>query len=276
MPSQRIAILGGGNMGSAIARAIRDNQSTLGIPPSQITIAEPDSAKHTALRADNAWQVLPTAREALHSLAPDGLIVIAVKPQLFPTLAAELGDVGPRLIISVMAGCSAARIHRDLGGRGRIIRVMPNLPVIYNQGMSALCPGPDAAPADLDFTRQLFSSLGHCIDIPESLMDAFTAVASSGPAYVFYLAEAMTTAAIELGFTHDAARDMVTQTIKGTAAMLEHTPAETLRQQVTSKGGTTQAATTILDNAQVPQAINKAIRAAQARGQELSLPTPPP
>ncbi len=272
MVGKRVAILGGGNMGKAIARALWDNESTIGIASDQVVIAEPDAAKHTGLRERNSCTVVGSAREAMKLVAPDGILVIAVKPQMFAALASELGAVGDRLVISVMAGCPSERVGRDLGGRCRVVRAMPNLAVTEGHGMTGLSAGPGATPADLDFGRRVFGSVGTCIDIPESMMDAITAVASSGSAYVFYLAEAMAKAASEVGFEPQAAADIVKQTIWGAAWLLLEDPAsaEDLRQRVTSKGGTTQAAIDVLDHSGVKDAIVRAIKAARDRGRELS------
>jgi pyrroline-5-carboxylate reductase len=250
MTPKQVAILGGGNMGGVIAhamwvRARRNNVST-----SQMVVAEPDVSKHANLcgHGHNEIPVVSSAREAIKLLDKDGVLFIAVKPQVFGAMAAEIaseGGAGSRLVVSVMAGVSTSRIHRDLGEKCRVVRVMPNLPVIHQAGMIGVAAGPGAADSDMDYTRGIFRDLGECIDIPESMMDAMTAVASSGTAYVFYLAEAMIKGAIEVGFEPDAARKIVAQTISGAARMIneEPVPPEELRRRVTSKGGTTQAAT---------------------------------
>lgn len=274
MPGKRVAILGGGNMGSAIAQAIWKNEDILGIASDRIVIAEPDASKHMALSSGNQSAIVASAAEALDALAFDGLIILAVKPQLFSGLAAEVGDVGPRLVISVMAGCTAMNVQKSLGGTCRTIRAMPNLAVTIGQGVTGLCAGPGATGHDMNFASHLFGRMGSSIIIPESMMNAITAVASSGPAYIFYLAEAMTQAAIELGFEPESAPDIVKQTIRGAAELLSISPepAHDLRRRVTSKGGTTQAATDVLDQARVKEAFIRAISAARDRGQELSKP----
>src|SRR5690606_13250813 len=154
-----------------------------------------------------------------------------------------------------------------------VVRAMPNLPARIRQGATAICLGDGAAPGDDDFALALFRGIGPLVlRIDESLMDAFTAVAGSGPAYLFYLAEAMTRAATELGFDAPAAREIVKATLAGSASLLaqsSESPAD-LRAAVTSKGGTTEAATTVLDNAGVMNAIVRAITAARDRGRELA------
>jgi pyrroline-5-carboxylate reductase len=138
--------------------------------------------------------------------------------------------------------------------------------------MTAACKGPGASDADLSFVMKLFGRLGHCIKLDESLMDAMTAVASSGSAYVFYLAEAMIRGALAVGFDAKAADQIVRQTIAGAAAMLsaDSTGPVQMRAAVTSRGGTTAAATQVLDDARVVEAFSRAIIAARDRGRELA------
>jgi len=273
MQDKRVAILGGGNMGEAIAKGIRDSRGVLTILPGQIVIAEPDQSRHERLSAGRHCVAVSTAREAIAQLAPDGLVFVAVKPQVFPSVADEVrGLIGRRLVISIMAGKTAAGVHRDLGSQCRIVRAMPNLPLLEGDGMTAVCAGPGALSEDIGLARAFFASMGQCIDLDESLMDAFTGVAGSGPAYVAYLAEAMVAGAVATGFTPEVAWQVVQQTIWGAARILSDLrgPPSELRARVTSKGGTTAAAVQVLDSAGVLDAFSRAIVAARDRGRELS------
>lgn len=259
-------------MGGAIVRGIVRNERALRIASHQMVIAEPDLSKHAQLRADCGCTVVPAAAQAVQMLVSDGILIVAVKPQLFAGVAAEVGPIGNRLVISVMAGSTTAGIHRALGGR--VVRSMPNLPLIVGEGMTAVCAGPGATAADMEFARALFGGLGRCVELDESLMDGMTAVASSGAAYVFYLAEAMMEGAVAVGFEQKAADEIVRQAILGAAVMLAKDargPAE-MRAAVTSRGGTTAAAVGVLDGAQVMEAFSQAIVAARDRGRELSGP----
>lgn len=267
----RVAIVGGGNMGNAVAQAFGRSGGLLGVDRDRLVVAEPDTTKHEALRG--AAKIVGTAREAIAQLAIDGVIVLAVKPQVFPAVSPDIRDiVGNRLVISVMAGILAQSVQRDLGGHCRVVRAMPNLPVTLGRGVTGICAGPRASSADLEVARGIFGAMGLCEEIPESLMDAITAVASSGPAYVFYLAEAMIAAAIRTGFSSEQANKLVRATIDGAAAMLmqDTSSPEEMRRRITSKGGTTQAATEVLDAAGVKDSIAKAVEAARNRGRELS------
>ena len=272
MSLKRVAILGGGNMGGSIARGMVQN-ADLGIAPDQIVIAETDAAKHASLKRGIGCEVVPAAAEAMRVLDPAGIVLVAVKPQMFPQLALSVGsEVGRRLVITVMAGQPAARVHQNLGGQCRVARVMPNLPLVVGQGMTAMCAGPGALPADTGFVMKLFSKLGRCIELDESLMDAMTAVASSGAAYVFYLAESMIRGAVAVGFEKETATEIVRQTILGASTLLAEDPAgpEELRARVTSRGGTTAAATAVLDTALVQDVVQRAVIAARDRGRELA------
>jgi len=273
MAPKRIAILGGGNMGEAIAKGLRDSRGTLVIAPGDIVIAEPDVGRHERLGAGNHCVVVKTGKHAMEMLAPDGIVVVAVKPQVFPALADEIrGLTGQRLVVSIMAGKTAAQVHTGMGGACRVVRAMPNLPMTTGDGMTGVCPGPGALKPDLALTIDLFQQLGECIEIAESQMDAFTALAASGPAYIAYFAEAMVRAGIATGFAPELAWHIVRQTIWGAARLLsnEVSGPETLRARVTSRGGTTAAAVAVLDAAHVSEVVVRAVTAARDRGRELS------
>ncbi len=201
-------------------------------------------------------------------------VLLAVKPQMLPTLADEIrGVIGPRIVISILAGTPGSKIRERLGPAVSVVRAMPNLPATIRQGTTAICLSDGASPGDDDLARSLFAAVGQVvITIEEAMMDAFTAVAGSGPAYVFYLAEAMTRAAVDVGFDETTAVKIVRETIAGSAALLGQSfdnPAA-LRAAVTSKGGTTAAATQVLDQANVIDTFRRAITAARDRGSELS------
>jgi pyrroline-5-carboxylate reductase len=270
MPIPALIIFGGGNMGGAIAQAIQ----APGIDPpiaSRVVIVEPDEDKHAPL-APYATCV-KSIRDASRAITPADAMLLAVKPQSFPPLAEQLGATHlaeGRCVISIMAGVSCATLARTLPS-ARIVRTMPNLGLSVGLGMSAACAGPGATRDDLALTHAILGASGRVVDLPESLMDAFTAVAGSGPAYVFLLAEAMQDGARALGLDDAQADAIVRQTILGAATMLARDPrrADELRAGVTSKGGTTQAALTVLGEAGVRDALVRAIAAARNRGREL-------
>ncbi len=212
-------------------------------------------------------------------------MLLAVKPQSFSAVAADLrqaprssdGPCDSWLVISIMAGVSIGAVERALPGV-RCIRVMPNLPASIGRGMTAVSPGPSASTDDLRFVLDVFSTLGRVVTIPEEHMDAFTAVAGSGPAYLFLLAEAMIEGAVRQGLPREQAAAIVLGTITGAAAMLETRNGVTsdpaaLRQAVTSRGGTTAAALRHMEDGQFMGLLSEAINAATRRSRELSDPS---
>lgn len=263
----RLAIVGGGNMGASVARGVL--AASIIADPSRIVIAEPDMTKHASLH--EIGRAVPDARSAIAQLDPDGVLLLAVKPQVFPVVAAECREIGDRLVVSVMAGVRSDEIARALGGACRVVRVMPNLPVAVSLGMSAICRGSRATDSDVGWARAAFGSVGKTEDMSEDLMDAFTATAGSGPAYLFYLAEAMVRGAVQTGMQPEIADRVVRQTLLGASALLarEDVAPEVWRARVTSRGGTTAAAVEVLDAANVQDILARAIVAGRDRGRAL-------
>lgn len=291
MTSQRglLGIIGGGNMGKAIALGALDAKL---LAPPEIVFCEPDSAKRDALSrwgigacatveqlADRLVPPPPgeVARRGIdfaHMASFGGQVLLAVKPQSLADVAAHLRpllETTPRVVISVLAGTPTAKIAGMLGDQNPVIRVMPNTPARLRKGMSAICLGAAAEKAHATLAYDLFASVGEVVKIDESLMDAFTALSGSGPAYLFYLAEAMINAAAEVGFDRISADRIVRQTITGAAALLAESsePPESLRAAVTSKGGTTEAACAVLDRERVCEAVVAAVVAGRDRGRQL-------
>jgi len=260
-----LGILGAGNMAEAIVRGV---------------------IRSGFLRADRvvASDLSPQRRERFAELgvcvtddntAPASCerVLVALKPQVIPTaLAAVATSVREdALVVSIAAGTATSKLDTLLAGKARIVRVMPNTPMLVGEGMSALCAGPRATPADLDWTAALFATAGRCVTVDESAMDAVTALSGSGPAYVFYLVEAMIAAGVAEGLDLATARTLAVQTCTGAAALLaaDHTPPQTLRANVTSPNGTTQRAIETLDRADAKTTLTTAIRTAAARSREL-------
>lgn len=233
-------------------------------------VAEPDAAKHAALRSiAPSLAVVPTAREAIAALPADAAVLLAIKPQMLHGVAAETGPLGDRAVITILAGTTTDRIRAELGGRP--VRVMPNLPARVGLGASALAASGHAREADADLARALFRAVGEVFEIEEALIDAFTGVAGSGPAYAFLLAEAMERGGIDAGLPQADSRRMVAATLRGAAAMLDgDADAALLRAAVTSKGGTTAAALGVLMDAGVPEAVARAVVAARDRARDLA------
>ncbi|MBM4108966.1 MAG: pyrroline-5-carboxylate reductase [Phycisphaerae bacterium] len=263
-----LVVIGGGHMGSAIVRGVVRAGF---LEPGRVVVAEPDAARHPLLALEGC-RTEASAGTAIGRAWPGAAVLLAVKPQVFPRVAREIGRaLDGRLVVSVMAGVRSGGVAQALGGR--VVRVMPNLGVSIGVGMSAIAPGPGATGEDEAWARGVFETLGRAEAIDESLMDAFTAVAGSGPAYLFYLAEGMVKGAVEAGMEPEVADRVVRQTLLGAAELLagdEGLDAARWRARVTSKGGTTAAAVEVLDSGDAMNAIVRAIVAARDRGAELS------
>ncbi|MCL2700373.1 MAG: pyrroline-5-carboxylate reductase [Phycisphaerae bacterium] len=260
-----LGVIGAGNMAEAIVRGVIRGGflSADCIVASDLSPARRDRLAELGVRA--------TADNAVP--ASCGRVVVALKPQVIPAALPAVAEVvkPDATVVSIAAGITTAAIDRLLGGRGRIVRVMPNTPMMVGQGMSAACAGPRATRADLDWTGAVFATAGRCVVVDESAMDGVTAVSGSGPAYVFYLAEAMIAAGVAEGLDPATARTLAVQTCAGAAALLavDDTPPQTLRANVTSPNGTTQRAIETLDHANAKTILVAAIRAAAARSREL-------
>jgi pyrroline-5-carboxylate reductase len=202
------------------------------------------------------------------------LVVIAVKPQDFEAL---LGEVGPALsseqtVLSVAAAITTAQIESRLDSGIPVVRAMPNAPSIVHEGIAGLAAGAHADDAHLELAESVLTHLGRVVRLPESAMDAVTAVSGSGPAYFALLAEAMIEAGILLGLSREVSTQLVVQTMLGTAKLLrdEQMHPVDLREAVTSPGGTTIRAIRVLEQEGVRAAFLNAIQAAMERSQELA------
>jgi pyrroline-5-carboxylate reductase len=201
-------------------------------------------------------------------------LVIAVKPQDMDALLAELStSVTPdRLIVTIAAGVPTAVIEKRLVEDVPVVRVMSNTPALVGEAMSAVAAGAHAKEHHLARAEEIFRPVGKVIRLPESQLDAVTAISGSGPAYVFYLVEAMTDAGILLGLPRSVAHDLIVQTVVGAGAMLRDSGEHpvTLREAVTSPAGTTIAAIRELENHGVRAAFLAALEAARDRSRELA------
>ena len=263
----RALVVGGGNMAQAIVRGALDAGVTT---PSDWAVAEPDDQRRALFEG---WGVTTgeDARAMLDASGPGCELWWAVKPQIFEKIAHTFGAVGERVVASIMAGVETASIRRHLGDGCRVVRVMPNTPVRVRMGVSALALGPGATNTDAAFVRSVFEGVGVVVDLEESLIDAFTGLAGSGPGYLFLVAEAMVRGGVEVGIPERDALAMVRALFRGSGELLataSETPAA-LREAVTSPGGTTAAGLEALNDARVPEAFREAILKARDRGRSL-------
>ncbi|HEX2306957.1 MAG TPA: pyrroline-5-carboxylate reductase [Jatrophihabitantaceae bacterium] len=263
--TESIAIFGGGKIGEALlAGLLRGSHE-----PAQIVVVEKNASRTEYLTKTHGVSVVdvPTAVAESHTL------LIAVKPQDIDELLDELGEhVQPRhLVISVAAGVPTARIEKALADSVPVVRCMPNTPALVDEAMTVICAGAHADAAHLAVAESVLGVVGKVIELPEAQLDAVTALSGSGPAYFFYLVEAMIDAGILLGIPRTVAAELIVQTAIGSAKMLRDTgehPVQ-LREAVTSPGGTTIAAIRELEKHGVRAAILAAIEAASERSRQL-------
>ncbi len=270
-----LGLLGAGNMAEAIARAAIARGV---LRADRITASDPSPARRELFAAMGVHAVHDNASV----IASSSQLLLAVKPQTLAQVAADLAKHArpEQVIVSILAGVGARRlgdaINAALGQAGRpaqrwrIVRVMPNTPMLVGEGMAGVAIGPDAHESDADLALSLFRAGGKAVVVDERHIDAITAVSGSGPAYLFYLAEAMQQAARALGL-EEHAQTLVNQTLLGAARLLAESPdgAAELRRKVTSPGGTTEAAIRHLEDQSVRGAFIDAVRAARDRSVEL-------
>jgi pyrroline-5-carboxylate reductase len=260
-----LAIIGGGKIGEALLSGLIRRSGREGL-----VICERSPERAAQLQERHGVPAVDLAEGAARART----LLIAVKPQDIGTLLAGLAghvDPGRHLVVSVAAGVPTATIEAALPAGTPVVRVMPNTPALVDEGMSVLAAGAHAGESHLDEAEALLASVGRVRRVPEGQLDAVTALSGSGPAYFFYLVEAMIDAGILLGLPRALAADLIVQTALGAAVMLrdsgEH-PVQ-LREAVTSPGGTTIAAIRELERHGVRAALIAAIEAAHDRSVEL-------
>jgi len=264
MASRQIAIIGAGRMGSALINGWLQGRSK-----PDISVVDPAPSDMIRAQVDDKGLTLnPTPQ-------PVDIVVVAVKPQIFETVTADIaGWIGPdTLVLSIMAGIRIKTL-RELLGTDRIVRAMPNTPGSIGWGVSVICAADDARKKDIADATRLLKPLGHVEGpVPEAQMSAVTGVSGSGPAYVFLLVEALAGAAEAEGLSPQFSATLARETIIGAAQLLYETGEDPgrLRKNVTSKGGTTEAALDILLRGDgMPSLIREAVRAAASRERALS------
>jgi pyrroline-5-carboxylate reductase len=261
-----IAVIGAGKMGEALVSGLLK----AGTSPDDLLITERYEERANELSARYGVKSVSNADAARQA----DTIVLAVKPQDMDVLLAELAPlVSPdRLIVTIAAGITTSAIERKLAEGVPVVRVMPNTPALVGEAMSAVAAGAHASAEHLERAEELFRPVGKVVRVPESQLDAVTALSGSGPAYVFYLVEAMTDAGILLGLPRSLAHELIVQTVFGAAVMLRETGEHpvALREAVTSPAGTTIAAIRELENHGVRAAFLAALEAARDRSRELA------
>lgn len=262
----KITFLGGGNMAEALIGGLRGQ----GFAASDITVVELDAGRRAQLTATHGV----VCHEALGAPAADcDLLVLAVKPQQMRSALAPLAPLLDRqIVLSIAAGLRVADLSRWLGGYRKLVRAMPNTPALIGAGITGLYATPEVDAAGRAAADRVLATAGATVWLDdEARMDAVTAVSGSGPAYVFLFIEALQQAARELGFDEADARQLAIETTLGAARLAARAPepASVLRERVTSKGGTTEAALREMSARGVLDGIVAGVHAAAARGREL-------
>jgi pyrroline-5-carboxylate reductase len=262
----KIAFLGGGNMATALIGGL----IAKGFDARAIAVVELSASARERLAARYAVRV-STAPDA--ALQGADTLVLAVKPQDMKNALASLASgVRGKLVISIAAGVTLDALSRWLGGHRNLVRVMPNTPALIGAGISGLYAFPDVAQDGRKRAETIVSAVGEFVWLPEErLLDPVTAVSASGPAYVFWFIEQLAASAARLGIPKDDALKLARHTVLGAAqlaASSDKPPAE-LRKEVTSKGGTTEAALKVFDEEKMAERFARAIDAASGRGAEL-------
>ncbi len=264
--TDRVAVLGTGKMGEALLSGML----RAGRAPGELVVTARNPERADLLRERYGVTVVDNVEAARSA----GTLILTVKPQDMSGLLDELASEVPvdRLVVSVAAGVTTSFIESRLADGVPVVRVMSNTPVLVDEAMSAISAGSHAAEEHLLRTEQVFAPVGRTIRVPESQQDAVTALSGSGPAYFFFLVEAMVDAGILLGLPRSVAHDLIVQTAIGSAVMLrdsgEHPVA--LREAVTSPAGTTINAIRELEKHGVRAAMLAALEAARDRGRELA------
>lgn len=260
-----IAVLGAGVMGETLLSGL----IRAGRRVDDLLIAEKRSARAQELRERYGVEVLDPIEAAKRA---DTLLLV-VKPQdmagLLDTVAGAIKQ--DALVVSLAAGISTQYLESRLPSGTSVVRVMPNTPALVDEGMAALSPGAHCSEEQLDHAESLLQAVGKTVRIAEHLQDAVTAISGSGPAYIFFVVEAMIEAGVHLGLPRTMATELVVQTAYGAATMLRetHEHPTVLREQVTSPAGTTAAALRELEVHRVRAAFLSAMEAARDRSREL-------
>ena len=271
--TNKIAFLGCGSMNEAIMAGLLAS----GVHATDVVATVRRSERAAQLAAKHGVTVIATTEEEeanLEAVRGAGIVILGVKPVGIADLAASIAPALPptAIVVSVAAAVSIAQIERALPDGQPVIRTMPNTPARVGRGVVALAGGTHAGPEHIARATELFSSVGFAVTVPEDQIDAVSAVSGSGPAYVFYLAEAMAAAGEALGLDPELALILARETVVGAGLMLAQPGADptALRRGVTSPNGTTERAIAVFDERGLPGIVADGAKAATARSQQIT------
>jgi pyrroline-5-carboxylate reductase len=268
LQDKKLAVLGTGMMGSALARGLTQAGAML---PGSLVLYDLHAIKAQQLAQEIGAKAAASAGDAAEGA---DLVLVAVKPSIVASVLQSIADrlTTSHLVISIAAGVRIDTMESFVPVGVPVIRCMPNTPCLVGAGATALCRGTHATHDHLQLAQSLFSAVGESVEVEERLMDAVTGLSGSGPAYVYMMIEAMADGGVMAGLTRDTARMLAAQTVYGAAKMVlssDDHPAQ-LRDNVTTPGGTTIAALAVLERAGLRTALMDAIEAATKRSKELS------
>ena len=267
MQHKLIAFIGGGNMAQAIVFGLLKQA----YPADKIIVCDPNEEKRDLF----AQKGVRTSTDNVAAVAQAEVVLLAVKPQVLAEVCSPLSavDFSDKLLISIAAGISVKRLTALLPTAKAVVRVMPNTPALVGEGMAGLFADQNTSENDRTFAQDLLSAVGKTLWVAsEEQMHAVTAASGSSPAYFFQFLEAMQQGLIEMGLSAENARELVQQAMLGSAKMVLENPQvdlSTLRQNVTSKAGTTAAALNVLDQHQFNDIVQQAMQACVARSKEM-------
>jgi len=265
--SKKLGFIGAGNMASALIEGIIESRA---YDPSHIQAS--DTSPEALQRVSRRHDVVIHQRNS-DLVRESRIILLSVKPQnmkdVLEGIKGEIRD--DHMMISIAAGIPLKMIHDIIAREIPTIRVMPNTPALVQTGISALAKGPWAEEAHMAIAKKIFDAVGESVEVEEPMMDAVTAVSGSGPAYVFRIMECMVSAGVAVGLEEDTALRLVMQTFLGAACLAKESEDSlaSLRERVTSPGGTTEAGLKVFESESLDSIIHKAVEAACRRSVEL-------
>ncbi len=260
----KLAVIGGGKMGSAIVRGLIADGF---LSASDICVVERNEKRRHVLATEIAGSVLLVA-----TVPSAEFYLLATKPQDIAEAVKAAMDVNEHgILVSIAAGVTLETLRKSSSSGSICVRVMPNVPAVIGQGLSAICSDDGTPQSVNEFVAQLFSAVGDVIFVDESKMNLITAVSGSGPAYIYLFAEALEDAAVALGLPHEMAKKIVQKTFVGASLMyaVDDEDLRSLRRNITSPGGTTAAGTMELERYAFRRAVFSAVEAAQKKADQL-------
>jgi len=263
-----IGFVGAGNMGGAIIKGLLSAGTH---SPSELIVS--DYSERVIRDLKSSFPGIRTSSNNVNPAAAS-VIILAVKPQIYKNVVQEIRDmVQPEAImVSIAAGLSIEKLARWFNRDVKIVRAMPNMPALVREGMTALCRNQKVSDEEFQTVRGIFDAVGKCIILPENLMNAYTALAGSSPAWIFVLIEALADGAVREGISRSTAYEVASRVVAGSARLVSESdlhPA-VLKDKICSPGGTTIEALTALESAGFRSAIIQAVYASAARARELS------